>query len=163
MIRILLALLLLIPVSAFPFQNEPNGFRDIPWDSTITKIAGLRTVGEPLGAIQRYLKMDETFLQEGITLSDIHYVAEAGKFIEAVALFDCAQYGPLKAMLKKKYGLVTAKKGGALTWQGKVTTVSLGPPVVAKEKTPNAEPPLCALTYSSTPYLTKSSPQGKVK
>lgn len=167
MIRILFALCLLIPVSAFSFQNEPIGFRNVPWDSPLSKIAGLRPVGEPLGTVQRYMKMDEIFPLEGIILTDINYVADAGKFVEAAAVFDCAQYRTLMDDLKKKYGAVTAKaqKGSALIWQGKVTTVSLGPLVVAIEKTPapNAEPPLCSLTYTSTPYLTKSAPQMKGK
>ena len=163
MIRILFAMLLLVPVSAFSFQNEPTGFRNIPWDSSISKIAGFRPAGELSGTVQRYMKMDETFPQEGITLTDIQYVTDTGKFIEAVALFECSQYGPLKKMLKKKYGAVTATalKGGALSWQGTVTTITLDPPVVAKGKAPNADPPLCALTYSSTPHLKNNAPQGK--
>jgi hypothetical protein len=163
MIRILFALLLLVPVSAFSFQNEPTGFRNISWNSSISKIAGFRPAGEPSGTVQRYMKMDETFPLEGITLSDVQYVTDAGKFIEAVALFECSQYGPLKKNLKHNYGAATAtaQKGGSLSWQGPVTTITLNPPVVAKGKAPNAEPPLCSLTYSSTPHLKKITPQGK--
>ena len=163
MIRVLFILLLLIPVTAFPFQNEPTGFRSIPWDSPINGIAGLRPVGEPGGQVLRYMKMDETFTHEGITLAEINYVAEQGRFIEAVTQFDCEQYGSLKKMLKKKYGPAATTRKGSTTWSGKVTTVTLGPTVAPTAKTPTAEPRLCTLTYSSTPYLRKNDPHQKGK
>ena len=47
MIRILCVLLLLIPVTAFAFQNEPTGFRNMAWDAPIATIAGLRPQGNP--------------------------------------------------------------------------------------------------------------------
>jgi hypothetical protein len=165
MVHLLCLLLLLIPVTAFPFQNEPTGFRNIPWDSPINRVAGLRPVGEPAGPVLRYMKMDETFLHEGITLTEINYVAEQGRFIEAVTQFDCEQYGSLMKMLKKKYGAATTTRKGGTTWSGKVTTVTLGPTVAAAAKTPSptAEPQLCTLTYSSTPYLRKNAPRQKGK
>jgi hypothetical protein len=163
MTRILFILCLLIPVSAFSFENEPNGFRNIPWNTPISQVTGLRPTGKPSGTIQRYMLMDEIFPQEGIILYAIEYVADSGNFVEAVTRYECAQYGALKDNLKKKYGAkaATTKKGGALIWRGKVTTITLGPPDTAKAKpsSPNAEPPLCSLTYSSTPYLTKNTPR----
>ena len=160
MTRILIALCLLIPVSAFPFENEPSGFRNISWGTSISEFAGMRPTGKPSGTVQKYMKMDEIFPQEGIILFDIAYVADSGKFAEAVTQYECTQNGSLRDTLKKKYGAATDKtrKGGALIWRGPVTTITLGPAVVAKDKNPstNAEPPLCSLTYSSTPYRTKS-------
>ena len=161
MIRFLIILLLLIPVSAFPFQNEPTGFKNISWDSTIGSSAGLRAVGQSEGTVQRFMKMDEIFSFEGLTLSDIRYVTDQGKFVRAEITYDCAQQGTMAKVLKNKYGAATSEKGAAMTWHGKVTTITLGPPVAAKSITPapNAEPTLCSLTYSSTAYHLKSVPQ----
>jgi hypothetical protein len=163
MTRILFILCLLIPVSAFSFDNEPNGFRNIPWNTPLNQVAGLRPAGTPSGTVQHYMKMDEIFPQEGIILYGIEYVADSGIFVEALTRYECTEYGSLKENLKKKYGAAAANKhkGGALIWRGKVTTITLGPPDTAKAKpsSPNAEPPLCSLTYSSTPYHTKTFPK----
>jgi hypothetical protein len=165
MTRILLALCLLLPVSAFSFENEPTGFRTNQWDTPLSQFAGVRPTGKPSGTVQNFMRLDENFPQEDIILYDIEYVADSGKFVEAVTRYECADYGTLKETLQKKYGAATAKahKGGALIWQGKVTTITLGPPDVAKNKkpAPNAEPPLCTLTYSSTPYLASNGPKKK--
>jgi hypothetical protein len=162
MTRILFILCLLIPVSAFSFQNEPNGFRTSTWNTPISQLAGLRPAGKPSGTTQSYLRLDEIFSHEGIDLYEIHYVAESGTFVEAVTRYDCAQYGALRDALKQKHGAATAKsqKGKALIWRGKITTINLGPPdVVTKKASPNTEPSLCSLTYASTPYLTKNAPR----
>ena len=160
MTRILFILCLIIPGSAFSFENEPSGFRNIPWNSPLSQVAGLRPTGKPSGTVQHYMLMDEIFPQEGIILYDISYVVDSGKFVEAVTRYECAQYGSLKENLKKKYGatVVKALKGGAVVWNGAVTTITLGPPDTAKAKpsSPNAEPPLCSLAYSSTPYHKKT-------
>jgi len=165
MIRILCLLLLLIPVSAFPFQNEPDGFRNIAWDAPFTQMAGFRPDGTADGPVKRYMKMDETFMFEGVTLSDIHYVAFDDKFVEAVLEFDCGEYGSINKMLKKKYGTATTARKGSMSWWGKVTTITLGPPAAATAKTPSpkTEPTLCSLTYSSTTYLSKKAPPQKGK
>ena len=65
------------------------------------------------------MKMDETFTFEGMTLSDIQYVAFDDKFVEAVLDFDCGEYGTIKKMLKKKYGAATTTRKGSTTWSGK--------------------------------------------
>ena len=113
MTRILFILCLLIPVSAFSFVNEPNGFRNIPWNSPLSQVTGLRPAGKPSGTVQHYMLMDEIFPQEGIILYDISYVVDAGKFVEVVTRYECPQYGSLKENLKKKYGAATeiTKKG----------------------------------------------------
>jgi hypothetical protein len=165
MIRILCVLMLLIPVTAYPFQNEPTGFRNIAWDAPFAKMAGFRQEGNPEGPVKRYMKMDETFTFEGVTLSDIQYVAFDDKFVEAVLEFDCGEHGNIKKMLKKKYGAATATLKRSTIWSGKVTTVTLGPLATAPAKTPppTAEPLLCKLTYSSTLYLKKNAPHQKGK
>jgi len=165
MIRILCVLMLLIPVTAYPFQNEPTGFRNIAWNAPFAKMAGFRQEGNPDGPVKRYMKMDETFTFEGLTLSDIHYVAFDDKFVEAVLDFDCGEYNNIKNMLKKKYGAATATLKGSTTWSGNVTTVTLGPPATssAKSPSPKTEPILCSLTYTSTPYLRENAPHQKGK
>ncbi len=162
--RLLLVLcLLIIPVSAFPFQNEPDGFRGVPWDSSMDRIAGIRPLGKPAGSMQGYMKMDENFLQDGITLSDITYRADSGRFVEAVNQFDCAQYGALRESLTKNFGAASARAHNvkSMIWRGTVTTIILAPAPAAtgKSPAPNGEPLLCTLTYSSTASLKKSAPR----
>lgn len=163
MIRTLALLLLLIPTAAFSFQNEPNGFNNIPWDTPISKIAGLRPSGEAAGTIRRYMKMDETLLFEGVELADIIYSADGGKLVRVELTFDCVQRGNMFKALNMKYGVVskTAPKEKTMIWQGKVTTVTFPPPVVVPAAPPakNAEPPLCTLIFESTAHLPKSAPQ----
>lgn len=167
MIRVLSVLLLLLPVTLFAFQNEPAGFRNSAWDTPVNKIAGLKPAGEATGTVRRYLKMDETMLHEGVTLADILYVADQGKLVGAELTYDCTQRDALAETLNRKYGAasVTAFKGKTLTWRGKITTVVLGPPAAAQAEkpAPDAEPPLCKLTYEATRYHAKNALQQKTK
>lgn len=160
MIRFIFALCILIPATAVAFPNEPTGFRNLTWGEPVSKVAGLRPAGKPEGVLVRYMKMDESFQSEGITLVDINYVAEQGKLVEAVSLFDCAQYDALKGNLVKKYGPATtgSARSAALIWQGQVTSITLAPvPAQSARPEPNKEPALCSLTYTSRSYLKKNA------
>lgn len=151
--RLLCSLLLLIPATAYSFPNEPAGFRTSSWGTPITAIAGLRTVGPPEGTTRRYMRMDESFLYEGgVTLADIQYVAVNGALSQTVLQFDCSQYETLAGLLRKKHGPATAETRNGLSWSGSTTTITLIPAASGKGVA-GAEPPLCTLTYVSTPAL----------
>ena len=157
MLRILIALLLLVPATAFSFQNEPSGFRNIPWSSPINKIAGLRPAGEPSDTVKRYMKMDETLIHAGMELNDVLYVAEGDKFVGAELTYNCAQYARMAEGLNVRYGApaTPAAAGKPLMWQGKITTVTLG--ALPGKQTAAAEPALCSLSFFSTPHILKQS------
>jgi hypothetical protein len=166
MIRILFVLLLLAPAVAFSFENEPAGFRSIPWDTPIGTIAGLRPAGAAEGTMRSYLKSDEIFVYEGVTLTDIRYLADGDKFVGAQLTYDCGQRGNLAETLKKNYGAPTrTARGGTFTWQGKMSTITLVPPdaINPVKPLPAGETALCSLTFRSTAQIWKNVPLPKVK
>ncbi len=166
MFRILFVLLLLTPSVAFPFENEPEGFRTIPWDTPVGAIAGLRPSGGADGTVRPYLKSDEIFVYEGVTLTDIRYLADQDKIIGAELTYDCGQRGNLAETLKKNYGAPTrTARGGTLTWQGKMTTITLVPPdaINPAKPLPTDLPALCSLNFRSTAHIWKNVPLPKVK
>ena len=159
--RVLVSLLLLVPVAAYPFQNEPPGFRTYPWDSSVTAIAGLRPVGQPDGQVRRYFRMDESLHHAGLDLAEILYVADGGRLMSVELSYDCVQYKKMVEGLRQRYGAPTGESTeNGLTWQGLVTTVTLGTPVPAKLD-PTVPPPLCRLTFTATSRLLKKSPEAQ--
>ena len=166
MVRMLLVLLLLTPSVAFTFEYEPAGFRSISWDSPAGTIAGLRSTGVAEGTIRHYMKSDETFIHEGVTLTDIRYLADQDKIVGADLTYDCSQRATLAETLKKNYGVPTrTARGGTFTWQGKMTTITLVPPdaINPVRPLPAGEPALCLLTFRSTAFIWKNVPTPKVK
>ncbi len=163
-IRILL-LLLFLPSIAFSFQNEPDGFREIPWGSPVGKIAGLRPAAGAEGTVRSYTKMDEIFDYEGVILSEILYLADQERFVGVELTYRCAQRGEMLELLTDMYEEATrTARGGTLYWQGRVTTVTLAPPDAIQPWKPSPlEPSLCSLTFRSTPSFGKNAPQLKVK
>ncbi len=159
MLRFFIFLLFLTPSVAFPFLNEPDGFRSIPWDSPVNKITGLRSAGPAEGTVRRYIKMDETFIYEGLALTDIFYVTDLGKLVSVELFYNCGQRAGFIELLQKNHGTPTrTARGGTLTWQGKSSTITLAPPAAVRpdNPAPDGEPALCALTFGATPLTKKS-------
>jgi hypothetical protein len=90
------ALWTLLPTVAFTFQNEPTGFRGIPWGTPLSAVQSqMRPLGAtPAGQDQGYIRAGDSLTIGGAALEKILYKFHDGGFSEA---FIVAQRGSSNA------------------------------------------------------------------
>jgi hypothetical protein len=88
---------ILLPQVAIAFQNEPTGFRGIPWGTPLSVVQSqMRPVGAtPAGQDRDYVRVGDSMTIGGAALERVLYKFHDGRFSEA---FIVAQKGPNNAM-----------------------------------------------------------------
>src|ERR1700739_3332346 len=121
----------LLPAVAFAFQNEPTGFRGIPWGTPLSAVQSqMRPLGAtPAGQDQGYIRVGDSMTLGGATLEKILYKFHDGGFSEA---FIVAQKGPsnaaaMIAAFRSQFGEGQRPHRSAddYIWQGATSTIFL--------------------------------------
>lgn len=80
----LLLIVLLMPIAAFAFQNEPDGFRGINWGDDQILHAEQLTEADRKDDVVLYSRKDDPLKIGGADLSSIYYRYKNGKFTSVV-------------------------------------------------------------------------------
>lgn len=80
----LITLLLYVTTTAGAFQNEPDGFRGIKWETPISDNANEMTLAEGDGLQKFYKRKNDKMTIGDAKLTDVHYVYWSNKFSGAM-------------------------------------------------------------------------------
>lgn len=72
---VLLVCFLGVTSGAYAFRNEPAGFRELPWGTSVSGLEGMEYLreSEEGGAMKIYVKRDEMLSMNGAKLESIEY------------------------------------------------------------------------------------------
>jgi len=119
---------LLFPTAfAFAYPNEPDGFRDIKWQTAKQAMSGLK-VNEGYGSYVQYWRDSENLNFEGMQAAKILY-GFTGDYLETVIVqfepCDAACYSSLKQKLVERHGPGQSVGEKDVFWQGDKTNIKL--------------------------------------
>lgn len=114
-------------VGAHAFQNEPTGFRGVPWGTPIGQAHGLYILDHAAGDRRSYRRSFEDLSVNGIPLQAIYFDFYQGRFEEAVLIAKRNHGADLLATLTARYGEPARAKGRKriFVWSGTVATVEM--------------------------------------
>lgn len=114
-------------VVVFAYENEPDDFRGIKWDTHIEKLSDMEIVLDG-GDLKAYTKKGEKMMLEGARLSALHYIFYKDHFycvhIEFKGLDD---FNKIKDVLFKIYGEPegTQYYDKRFVWPGESASITL--------------------------------------
>ncbi len=128
----LLSVVMAIPFKKIcAFQNEPQGFRGIAWETNIDDIQGLDLKDQRMikdYPLSVYTKDPESLSYAQVKLKDIRYVFYKKQFFMVHLVANSrSRYKAIKKYLHEKFGEPTAafNKQDRFFWEGEKTTISI--------------------------------------
>ena len=101
---LLLSVFFLLPLLAFAFENEPDGFRGIKWGTDLNEMWEM-TLIKYNGAEQIYIRERDELSIGGATLKELKYMAYKHKLLGVWIAFDgYMNFTKLKDTLSQEYG-----------------------------------------------------------
>lgn len=119
--------LIFSPGLIFSYQNDPDGFRDIKWETPKSQIKGLR-LNKKNGGLSEYIKEKENLDFSGIKITQILYGFVGDKLIYVTLQFNPsseAKYHLLNAILIAKFGEGERLGAREIFWKGEKTNIKL--------------------------------------
>jgi hypothetical protein len=126
---VMIAGLIFSPALSLAYQNEPDGFREIKWQTPQTKIKGLKLIKKYDGIVE-YAKSRENLDFAGIKATQILYRFVDQKLAGVTMQFepcDRVKYNLLKVVLNAKFGEGKSIGGKEIFWTGETTHIKLDP------------------------------------
>lgn len=124
-----LIFILACSISAFAFQNEPDGFRGIKWGTDISDIPYLvfkRDYSQDFGGIKIYTNRDDSLKIGGADVSEIEYYFWGGKFYKmSASTSDLLKSGELYYACLDQFGDRMDIIGSTYRWKGTTTEILL--------------------------------------
>ena len=102
----LIVILLVVPQATYAFQNEPDGFRGIKWESNIESIPNMIFTSNGLPAGEKlYIRKNDKLKIGDAVLQNIFYIFYKGKFLGVyIGYKSFANFNRLKDTLFQQYG-----------------------------------------------------------
>ncbi len=126
-ILIVFAFAVLMPIYCYSFQNEPDGFRGIKWETDITTLPNMTYVGDGLG-LKLYKKSNEEMKLGSAKIDTLLYTFWRGKLsgvlIQVEGLQNC---NALRDVVFERFG-EGVKENQYIEdyyWSGKITFIDL--------------------------------------
>lgn len=125
---------------AFPYPNEPDGFRGLAWGQDVSNVPGLGYTcwQSPWEESVRkfrdwvdykvYERRDDELRLGSVPLTTIRYIAWRDRLREVVLVASVKETGDLQRILKARFGPGKAGKmegRPVVSWQGEKTTIDL--------------------------------------
>jgi hypothetical protein len=119
--------LLLLPIVAHAFKNEPDGFRGIAWDDDQILHAEYLEQTDQDGAYTTYKRNDDSMKIGGAELSSVSYGFKDGKFVMVIIRTEPGFNSALIDAFKEQFG--SGKKANRYIdnyiWDGDKTKINL--------------------------------------
>ena len=146
LIIILMVVAAMAPSLSLAFQNEPDGFRDLPWGADFASLEGMTAVEARNGDGRTVYatRAGDTLRHMGTEVESILYRFYGGKLSAVTIAFTGKErYKAIAARLLSAHGRAT-RTSHSITWTGETTRISLrqGPLTFRNS----------LLTYYHTPY-----------
>jgi hypothetical protein len=125
--KFLIALMMLLPLTAYAFKNEPEGFRGIAWDDDQILHAEYLEQTDQDGAYTTYKRKDDSMKIGGAELSSVSYGFKDGKFVMVIIRTEPGNNSAFIAAFREQFG--SGKKPNRYIdnyiWDGDKTKINL--------------------------------------